>query len=425
MKRNRHYFDYDEYISFQSEKTMNPEKRKKWLGEEWDLKVNGFTEEFSKLKDFLKKDSKCLCVGARTGQEVVALNNLGIENAIGIDIIPHEPHVRKGDMHDLEFEDNSFDLVYTNIFDHSIYPEKMISEIERVLVPGGICYIQLQIGIGQDQYTETVIENPVYDICTLFNRSFCIGMTPMQRNFAGMNFEMCFCKDSDLSNLFDNYGTVSSISLPEEYEEIWDDINLKIQSKKLDNSGIVSDKLRNEILNNLKRRAYYLTRVAEQFDCKKIAEVGTAEGWQFYTFCKYARDKNVDGEVISCDPRDVRSEKYIKLYENDDNVKFVNGTSKEMSEFCNEIDLFYIDGLHDEGTVISDLVNLEGSQKTLENKTSVWIFDDFDERFGCFKDILSLAQHSRCFKVYEVGQTASGNPSHQVIVKGRFQTGEQ
>ena len=75
---------------------------------------------------------KCLCFGARTGQEVVALNEIGME-AKGIDIVPQEPYVIKGDIHDAPFVDDTFDFVFTNIVDHSIYPQKFMSEIERVL----------------------------------------------------------------------------------------------------------------------------------------------------------------------------------------------------------------------------------------------------------------------------------------------------
>ena len=92
MKKARSYNDYSEYIKFQSQKTLDPEKRKKWLGEEWDLKLNGFKQEFSKFGNALRPEMKALCIGARTGQEVVALKEMGIENTIGIDIVPHPPH---------------------------------------------------------------------------------------------------------------------------------------------------------------------------------------------------------------------------------------------------------------------------------------------------------------------------------------------
>ena len=173
MKLTRNYDDYEDYINFQKQKTTNPEKRQKWLNEEWRSKIDGFKAEFNKLSEFLNPEKKCLCLGARTGQEVVALHEMGITDSIGIDIIPQEPHVIMGDIHNLDFPDNTFDFIYTNIIDHSIDPQKMISEAERVLKMSGIMMIQIQIGINQDEYTEFIIDNPFLDIVTLFNSSYC------------------------------------------------------------------------------------------------------------------------------------------------------------------------------------------------------------------------------------------------------------
>ena len=419
MKKARHYEDYEDYIKFQSEKTLNPEKRKKWLGEEWDLKLNGFKAEFSKLRSFLSENTKILCIGARTGQEVVALKEMGFNNVIGIDIIPHDPHVIFGDMHNLEFEDESFDMVYTNIMDHSLNPQKFVDEIERVLKINGVLFLQCQIGIDQDQYAESIIENPIYDIVTLFNRSFCITCQPMERNFEGMNFEFILQKNENLDNLYKNYGSIRDIVVPEDYEVLWDDINLSMQNSKLDSAGIISNKRRKEILGNLKKRGYYLTRIAEVFDCKDIAEVGTAEGWQYYNFCKYISDTCEDGGTVStCDPRDVRDKKYVEIYDSQERFSYVQGTSEEMAQITGKKDLFYIDGLHDKNSIIRDVMNLEISQN--EDPRPVWIFDDFDERFGCAQDILTLSQMSRCFKVYKIGETASGKPSHQAVLLGYF-----
>ena len=49
MKIVRHYSEYEKYIEFQSKKTLNPEKRKKWLNEEWRLKIDGFKGEIAKF----------------------------------------------------------------------------------------------------------------------------------------------------------------------------------------------------------------------------------------------------------------------------------------------------------------------------------------------------------------------------------------
>ena len=72
-----------------------------------------------------------------------------------------------------------------------------------------------------------------------------------------------------------------------------------------------------------------------------------------------------NGAVFTCDPRDVRNTKYREIYESSDRFSYTEGTSKEMSEKASDIEMFYIDGLHDQGTVIADVINLEKSQTDL------------------------------------------------------------
>ena len=86
MKYNtRKYNSYDEYVSFQKEKTSNPEKIKKWMTQEWEEKIDVFDKTFS-TQEYLKNCNKALCLGSRTGQEVVSLRKLGISDSIGIDL---------------------------------------------------------------------------------------------------------------------------------------------------------------------------------------------------------------------------------------------------------------------------------------------------------------------------------------------------
>ena len=155
-----------------------------------------------------------------------------------------------------------------------------------------------------------------------------------------------------------------------------------------------------------------MTRIAEIYNTKNIAEIGTAEGWQCFSFAEYC--KEVKGHVYSCDPRDVVNKSYLNKYK--DNSTWIQGTSKELSQLKINFDLIYVDGLHDKGEVIKDVANLSSNQ----NKNVIWIFDDFDERFGCFNDIVNIAASSKKFKVWKVGLTASGQPSHQVMTKANF-----
>lgn len=411
---------YEDYIAFQKKKTEDPVRRAKWLGEEWDIKLNGFMNEFKRFSSLLKPNSKVLCLGARTGQEVVALKSLGVQDVTGIDIVPHEPHVVYGDIHDLEYANDTFDFVYTNIIDHSSNPTKMISEMERVLKRDGFALIQTQIGLNQDEYTEFEIKNPFYDVIARFESSYCVhlGFINQDRspNFAGMNFEFVFQKDSHLDSLLKNHGTMQTIMVPPEYVKIWSDINEKIQKEKARNSGLSDDDSK-VILDKLSKRAYFLTCLAEEYDCKRIGEVGTAQGWQYYTFCKYL--SSVDGKAYTCDPRDVRAKEYANFYEVDAQIgTYVQGTSHDMSLICGELDMIYVDGLHDKGDVIKDVNALLKNQA--QGKNTIWIFDDFDMRFGCFEDISQICQISRRFKIVNIGKTASGHESHQVIVCAKF-----
>ncbi|KAG5617987.1 hypothetical protein H5410_017811 [Solanum commersonii] len=149
------YSSYDAYINRQLNKTLNPKLRKIWTTRDWDRKVRVFSEFFDNLKvrGFLSNDSKALCVGARVGQEVAALKRVGVNDSIGIDLVPYPPLVIKGDFHRQSFDDRSFDLEFSNVFDHALYPWKFVGEIERTLKPGGICVLHVSLSRRADKYS--------------------------------------------------------------------------------------------------------------------------------------------------------------------------------------------------------------------------------------------------------------------------------
>jgi hypothetical protein len=103
------FSSYEDYLSLQKSKTLDPVRRKLWLNEGWGSKVIIFYEYFKKLFEthILNRNcsSSALCVGARTGQEVDALRKLKLE-AIGIDLVPNLPHVIIGDFHQIPIESN-------------------------------------------------------------------------------------------------------------------------------------------------------------------------------------------------------------------------------------------------------------------------------------------------------------------------------
>ena len=186
--KTRKYSDYNKYLNFQKEKTEDPERIKKWFNEEWEEKYNGFKEIFTRNEEYLQNKSKAICLGSRTGQEVKVLLSLGI-NAIGIDLVPFPPYTIEGDIHDLQYPNNSFDLIFTNILDHSLYPEKFCGEMERVCRSSGIIIMHMQLGIDGDIYSENIISDPK-SIIDFFKESNVIQSREITNSFDGMNWEL-------------------------------------------------------------------------------------------------------------------------------------------------------------------------------------------------------------------------------------------
>lgn len=188
MEHTRSYKNYKDYVKFQLEKTSDKDRQKKWLNEEWRLKINIFKQVFNEI-EIIKNCKNCLCLGSRTGQEVVAFKELGIDDTIGIDLHEFKPYTIKGDIHNISFDDNYFDLEFSNILDHSIYPEKFINEINRTLKPGGYFILHYQFGINQDKYTETIIKDHK-ELCLLFKNFEIISSRKINTGLIAMNYEL-------------------------------------------------------------------------------------------------------------------------------------------------------------------------------------------------------------------------------------------
>ena len=113
---------------------------------------------------------------------------MGID-AKGIDLVPFPPYTIEGDIHNIKKDENNIELIFTNIIDHSLYPEKFCSEMERICKIGGHIIIHIQKGIDGDPYSENMINDPkviigFFKFCSLVeNRS-------IQNNFDLMNWEI-------------------------------------------------------------------------------------------------------------------------------------------------------------------------------------------------------------------------------------------
>jgi len=153
------YRDYDDYIIHQKSKANHGSPlRNRLLGELWEPDCEGFRLNFAPYKDILSTCKNALCLGARTGQEVAVLKELELD-ALGIDLVDNPPLVIEGDVHNLKFEDASYDFIFSNIFDHVLHPDKFVSEIKRVLKPGGYCLLHLSILDRDDAHSANVLHS--------------------------------------------------------------------------------------------------------------------------------------------------------------------------------------------------------------------------------------------------------------------------
>ena len=151
------YENYDEYAEHQKSKYTG---KLPWLKD-----YEKFYDELLKLllsRSSLKFAGKnCLCIGARQGTEVKVFNELG-SFAVGIDLNPGKANrfVVTGDGSNIQYADNTVDMVYTNSFDHFLKIDETLDEIKRVLKPDGQFILLLPTNPKDDKYGSTYWEDP-------------------------------------------------------------------------------------------------------------------------------------------------------------------------------------------------------------------------------------------------------------------------
>ncbi|KAK1575623.1 hypothetical protein Q3G72_007016 [Acer saccharum] len=188
------YTSYDAYIQRQLNKTLNPKLRQIWTTRDWDRKVRVFSSFFDDLKQkkLLSNQSKALCIGARVGQEVEALRRVGVLDSVGIDLVPCPPLVVEGDFHHQPFDDESFDFEFSNVFDHALFPDKFVGEIERTLKPGGVCVLHVAVSRRSDKYSANDLYS-VKPLVRLFKRSEMVHVRKVDG--FGLDTEVAFRKN--------------------------------------------------------------------------------------------------------------------------------------------------------------------------------------------------------------------------------------
>lgn len=115
----------------------------------------------------------------------------GIDNAEELDF-PIEFHLM--DANNLEFPDEAFDVVYGGAILHHLDIEKSVSEIHRVLKPGGTVF-----------FTEPLNMNPLYKLYRFFNKK---ERTPDEHALVRKDFRLIRKKFSFQHHFFDFFSVL-------------------------------------------------------------------------------------------------------------------------------------------------------------------------------------------------------------------------
>ncbi|XP_021909817.1 uncharacterized protein LOC110823689 [Carica papaya] len=110
---------------------------------------------------YLSPDAKTLCIDTRNGEDILALREIGVSDAIGISREDSPPLILSGEAHQQPFDDNSFDFVFSGNggMDQTIHPVELGSEIGRTLKPGGFLVVHTK---AKDLYS-------LHSLLDLFN----------------------------------------------------------------------------------------------------------------------------------------------------------------------------------------------------------------------------------------------------------------
>ena len=92
--------------------------------------------------------AKILSLGPRSEVEIMALMSVGAQqqNITAVDLISYTPFIELGDMHDLRFEANRFDVVIAGwVLAYSANPQQAMQEILRVAKPGALVAVGIEV----------------------------------------------------------------------------------------------------------------------------------------------------------------------------------------------------------------------------------------------------------------------------------------
>jgi SAM-dependent methyltransferase len=132
--------EYAEYVESQMVKTRG----KRFTNSRFRIDVY-IDLVLNNCKD-LASNPSVLNIGPRNHHELDSMTDRGLSDVTGVDLWPTDSRIVKGDMHDLPFEDDQFDLVFaSHVFEHSYDFAKVANQVQRVVKKNGYLFCAVPI----------------------------------------------------------------------------------------------------------------------------------------------------------------------------------------------------------------------------------------------------------------------------------------
>jgi len=133
-------------------------------------RVEFLIDLLGKYKKF-KSGERALFVGCRNPYEISYFKKFNQAKSIGIDLFSESKLIKVMDMHQLEFKDNSFDLIFaSHSLEHSHHPQQAVNELIRVLKNNAWLVIEVPVNYETQESDLTDFKN-TKTILKLFSKT--------------------------------------------------------------------------------------------------------------------------------------------------------------------------------------------------------------------------------------------------------------
>ncbi|XP_027170640.1 uncharacterized protein LOC113770400 [Coffea eugenioides] len=129
--------------------SLDKKNKKLWNSKAWVQTVSSYKSLFSSslqgpVRTHLFNHSRALVVSAGPGHGVMALEEMGVADVTGVELVDSPPLVSRADPHNLPFFDNVFDFGFSGYLDRALFPDRYVAEMERTVRSGGVCMVAVE-----------------------------------------------------------------------------------------------------------------------------------------------------------------------------------------------------------------------------------------------------------------------------------------